>query len=241
MTAYTLTKNTTLRDLTVAGGYSARSGGDSIANTNGWSFTIDQDTQYGLGSPAIAAATSGSLGSITQTAASGGDIIVDSRFVRLIPFNTGSGTLAIDGSTQTIGSATCVVIGIYTAMNVAPATTGASGWLKVTAWNSVDFPTSGAFTKSGFTFTITGASVPGWIEIVGDDAASAFPQNDLGKPDYDGHRKSHILMINDANVVAGYKQSVTKQVLSIIVTAIVTLLLAGVVSYFNAHSLPIAK
>lgn len=71
--------------------------------------------------------------------------------------------------------------------------------------------------------------------------ASAFPKNDLGKPDYDGHRKSHILMINDANIVAGYKQSVTKQVLSIIVTAIVTLLLAGVVSYFNAHSLPITK
>lgn len=180
MTSYVLTKNTTLRDLTVAGGYSARSGGDSISNTNGWSFTIDQDTQYGFGSPAIAATTSGSLGSITQTATSGGDIIIDSRFVRLIPFNTGSGTLAIDGSTQTIGSATCIVIGIYTAMNVAPATTGASGWLKVTAWNSVDFPTSGAFTKSGFTFTITGASVPGWIEVVGDDAAT-FTGNRLGK------------------------------------------------------------
>jgi hypothetical protein len=180
MTAYTLTKNTTLRDLTVAGGYSARSGGDSITNTNGWSLTIDQDSQYGHGSPAIGATTSGSLGSITQTAASGGDIIVDSRYVRLIPFNTGSGTLTIDGSTQTIGSATCIVIGIYTAMNVAPATTGASGWLKVTAWNSVAFPTSGAFTKSGFTFTITGASVPGWIEIVGDDAAT-MTLNRLGK------------------------------------------------------------
>ena len=180
MTAYTLTKNTTLRDLTVAGGYSARSGGDSITNTNGWSLTIDQDTQYGHGSPAIAAATSGSLGSITQTAASGGDILVDSRFVRLIPFDTGSGTLAIDGSTQTIGSATCVAIGVYTAMNVAPTNTGASGWLKVTAWNGVDFPTSGSFTKSGFTFTITGPSVPGWIEIVGDDAAT-MTLNRLGK------------------------------------------------------------
>ena len=180
MTAYTLTKNTTLRHLTVAGGYSARTGGDSIANTNGWSLTIDQDTQYGHGSPAVGATTSGSLGSITQTAASGGDVIVDSRFVRLIPFNTGSGTLAVDGSVQTIGSATCVAIGIYTAMNVAPATTGASGWLKVTAWNSVDFPTSGSFTKSGFTFTITGPSVPGWIEIVGDDAAT-FTGNRLGK------------------------------------------------------------
>lgn len=180
MTAYTLTKNTTLRHLTVAGGYSARTGGDTIANTNGWSFTIDQDTQYGFGSPALGLTSSGSLGSITQTAASGGDIIVDSRFVRLIPFNTGSGTLAVDGTTQTIGSATCVVIGIYTALNVAPATTGASGWLKVTAWNSVDFPTSGSFTNAGFTFTITGPSVPGWIEIVGDDSAT-FTGNRLGK------------------------------------------------------------
>lgn len=66
--------------------------------------------------------------------------------------------------------------------------------------------------------------------------STAFPQNDLGKPDYDGHRKAHLSMMDDAKVVAGYKQGVTRQILSVVVTAIVTLLLAGIVSYFNAHA-----
>jgi hypothetical protein len=63
--------------------------------------------------------------------------------------------------------------------------------------------------------------------------STAFPQNDLGKPDYDGHRKAHLLMMDEAKVVAGYKQGVTKQILSILVTAMATLLLAGAVSYFT--------
>ena len=68
--------------------------------------------------------------------------------------------------------------------------------------------------------------------------STAFPQNDLAKPDYDGHRKAHLMMMDDAKVVAGYKQGVTKQILSVIVSVLVTLLLAGVVSYFNAHAVP---
>lgn len=171
MTAYTLTKNSTLRDFTVAGGYSARSGGDSVANTNGWSLTIDQDTQYGYGAPAFAAATAGSLGSITQTAASGGDILIDATKVWLIPFNTGSGTLVPSLAGVTISGITCNTIAVYTALTAAPATTGASGWLKVTNASGT-LPSSGSFTSDGFTYTITGAAVRGWIEIVGDDAAT---------------------------------------------------------------------
>lgn len=171
MTAYTLTKNTNIRDLTVADGYSARTGGDSISNTNGYSFTIDQDTQYGYGSPAIGATSSGSLGSITQTAASGGDIFIDATKVWLIPFNTGSGTLAPSAAGVTISGATANTIAVYTALNAAPATTGASGWLKVTNVSGT-LPSSGSFTSDGFTYTITGAPVRGWIEVVGDDAAT---------------------------------------------------------------------
>lgn len=179
MTAYTLTKNTNLRDLTVAGGYSARTGGDSISNTNGWSFTIDQDTQYGYGAPAFAATTAGSLGGINQTAASGGDIYIDGTKVWLIPFNTGSGTLVPSLAGVTISGVTCNTIAVYTALNAAPATTGASGWLKVTNVSGT-LPSSGTFTSDGFTYTITGAAVRGWIEIVGDDAGSVT-LNRLGK------------------------------------------------------------
>lgn len=171
MTAYALTKNTNLRDLTVAGGYSARTGGDTISNTNGWSFTIDQDTQYGVGAPAFGATTAGSFGSITQTAASGGDIFIDGTKCWLIPFNTGSGTLAPTAAGVTIGGATCVTQSVYTALNAAPATTGASGWLKVVNVSGT-LPSSGSYTSDGFSYTITGAAVQGWIEVVGDDAGT---------------------------------------------------------------------
>ena len=89
----------------------------------------------------------------------------------MIPFNSGSGTI-VPGTTITVGSATAVVIGIYTSLTTAPATTGASGWIKVTAWNSVAFPTSGTYTQAGFTFTITGASIVGFMEVVGVEAGT---------------------------------------------------------------------
>lgn len=57
--------------------------------------------------------------------------------------------------------------------------------------------------------------------------SSAFPQNDLGKPDYDGHRKSHLQLIEDSKVVAGYKGEVTKTVLSLIAGGVITLLISG--------------
>lgn len=160
MSAYTLTKNTNIRELTVAGGYSARTSSDTI-DTNGWIFTQDQDNRYGLG-----ANTSAVWGSLTINASKGGQLNFDGRYIRMIPFNAGSGTI-VPGTTITVGSATAVVIGIYTSLTTAPATTGASGWIKVTAWNSVAFPTSGTYTQAGFTFTITGASIVGFMEVVG--------------------------------------------------------------------------
>lgn len=63
--------------------------------------------------------------------------------------------------------------------------------------------------------------------------SSAFPQNDLGKPDYDGHRRAHIQLIEDSKVVAGYKVGVTKTVLTIIATAVCTLVGSGLVQTFT--------
>lgn len=165
MSAYTLTKNTNIRELTVAGGYAARTSSDTI-NTNGWNFTQDQDNRYGLG-----ANTSAVWGSLTIDVSKGGQLNFDGRYIRMIPFNSGSGTI-VPGTTITVGSATAVVIGIYTSLTTAPVTTGASGWIKVTAWNSVAFPTSGTFTQAGFKFTITGASIVGFMEVVGVEAGT---------------------------------------------------------------------
>lgn len=57
--------------------------------------------------------------------------------------------------------------------------------------------------------------------------SSAFPQNDLGKPDYDGHRKAHIQLVEDSKVVQGYKSEVTKTILSVIAGALLTMLGTG--------------
>jgi len=179
MTAYTLFKNTNIRELTVAGGYSARTGGDTIANTNGFSLTIDQDTRFGLGAPA---SDVGSLGNILQTAAFGGDIIFDGRYCRLVPFTSGSGTIT-PGATITCGGATGVVVGLYSSLTSAPVLTGvATGWIKIAAWNGVAFPASTAYTQAGYTFTTAASntSIVGTVEIAGDDSAT-FTGNRLGK------------------------------------------------------------
>lgn len=42
----------------------------------------------------------------------------------------------------------------------------------------------------------------------------AFVLNDLGKPDYEGHRSAHRSMIEAQKALAGYKVDMTKKVLS---------------------------
>ena len=63
--------------------------------------------------------------------------------------------------------------------------------------------------------------------------SNAFPQNDLHKPDYDGHRRAHIQMIEDSKVVAGYKGEVTKTILSLLAGGVISLLIAGVIQAVN--------
>lgn len=180
MAAFTLTKHTNIRDLTVAGGYAARVSSDTI-DTAGFNFTQDQDNRYGLG-----ANTSAVWGSLTINATKGGQLNFDGRYIRMIPFTLGSGTITA-GATVTCGSATGVVIGIYASLTTAPVLTGtlASGWIKVTAWNSVAFPTSGVFTQAGYTFTIGGADIVGFIEVDGVEAAT-ITANRLGSVNITG-------------------------------------------------------
>ena len=171
----------TLRDIgnvAVWGVATARAGGDTI-DTNGFNVTIDQDTRYGL-----SGTTATSLGSVTINATKGGNFNIDGTKVWLIPYNTGSGTLTA-GTGITLSGTTCNTIGLYSAFTVAPVLTGvATGWLKVT--NTVGtLPSSGFFTQAGFTFTITGAAIQGFIEIVGDEA-STVNANRLGTVNFTG-------------------------------------------------------
>ena len=180
MTAYTLAANATLRDIGTAGIWgvaTARTSSDTI-DTNGFTFTQDQDNRYGL-----SANTSAVWGNLTVNASKGGQINFDGTKVWMIPFTGGSGTLTL-GTQITIGGVTCNTIGIYTSLTVAPATTGASGWLKVT--NASGTPgTISSGTYAGFTLTANGAAIRGFIEVVGVEAAGIIA-NRLGSVNITG-------------------------------------------------------
>lgn len=173
--------NGTLRDIgnaAIWGVATARAGGDTI-DTNGFTVTIDQDTRYGL-----SGTTSTSLGSVTINATKGGNFNIDATKVWLVPYSTGSGTLTA-GTAVTLSPATGNTIGLYSAFTAAPVLTGvATGWLKLTNVSGT-LPSSGTFTQAGFTFTVTGAAIQGFIEVVGDEAGT-INANRLGQVNMTG-------------------------------------------------------
>jgi hypothetical protein len=172
MTAYVLTGNCNidqLGTLSPSGSAAARTGGDTI-DANGYVFTIDQDTRYGLTGSATT-----SFGNMSCSSTRGGSINVDGRYVRLIPFSSGSGTLPAMGSLVTQGGASGKIIGVWPTIATAPTISGTipvSGFIKIKAWNGISF-SAGALTLSGVTATATGPDVAGWIEVVGDENATA--------------------------------------------------------------------
>lgn len=135
---------------------------------NGGYLTVDQDTRYGTNQN-----TSAAIGDITLSATLGGTIEINSTLVRLIPYDTGTGNVPPYDTVISKGSASGKMIGVYSAINVAPTTPGsampASGYIKIRQWNSVAY-TSGALT--GISASATGADVEGWLEIVGSDSST---------------------------------------------------------------------
>ncbi len=73
------------------------------------------------------------------------------------------------------------------------------------------------------------------IEHKGSRAAEAFVKNDLGVPDYDGHRKAHLAMIEQAKVVNGYKRTLTQRILDGGLAVTGLLLGAGAIDWLRAH------
>jgi hypothetical protein len=63
----------------------------------------------------------------------------------------------------------------------------------------------------------------------------AFIQNDLGKPDYDGHRRGHKQLVKDSEVVEGYQIDATKKVVGAVVLGVLTLTMTGALEWLKAH------
>ena len=60
--------------------------------------------------------------------------------------------------------------------------------------------------------------------------SDAFPHNDLGKPDFDGHRQDHLKRMAEARTMQDYKHGVTKQIISMTVVFVTGLLASGLVN-----------
>ncbi len=168
MATFTVTTVTNIDTLT------AKTGGD-VYNINGGELTVDQHSRFGLNNANTSATAATSMGNITLSATLGGKIIFDARYVRMIPYNTGSGTLPALNSLVTQGGASGKLMCVYSSLTAAPVVSGtipASGWIMVKGWNSVAYA-AGALTLSGITATATGADVQGFLEIFGDDAGTA--------------------------------------------------------------------
>jgi len=58
-----------------------------------------------------------------------------------------------------------------------------------------------------------------------------FVVNDLGEPDFDGHRKAHLQMIEAEKVLHGYKLEATKKVIGWVVAGLLGLSTSIVFSY----------
>ena len=65
--------------------------------------------------------------------------------------------------------------------------------------------------------------------------STAFLVNDLGTPDYEGHRQAHRAMVKAAAALEGYKTDATKKVIGAVLGVVGTLLALGVVSWLQGH------
>jgi hypothetical protein len=60
-----------------------------------------------------------------------------------------------------------------------------------------------------------------------EEVDRAFPMNDIARPDYDGHRRTHVKMEEANKLMESYKVGVTKQILSAAVVFVLGLLSSG--------------
>jgi hypothetical protein len=153
---------TIMSDVYLDGG-TARTAGEAWV-MNGGVLTVRTDTRWHADKPA---GMTGSLGAATISATLGGGVLLDGRDVRWMPFDTGAGVVPAIGTTITQGGVSGYLLGVWTALNVAPTTVGAampaSGYLKFREVTGGPFAI-GALT--GISANATDVDVTGWIEVV---------------------------------------------------------------------------
>lgn len=116
--------------------------------------------------------TFGSLDTVSYSGI-GGTLHFDPTYVRIIPYDTGTGNVPATGTTITQGGTTAILLGVWSGWQVDNTASGsampASGYIKVGGVTGGSF-TTGAL--SGISANATGADVQGWIEVRGADTAT---------------------------------------------------------------------
>lgn len=150
-----------------------KAGGD-IYNINGGTLTIDQDSRVGTNQ-----STSASIAAITLSASLGGILNIDGTDVWIIPYTGGTGNVPAWNTVITNGTGTGKLMGVFSALTAASTATGAAmpatGFIRVKQKSGAYV--AGALT--GISATASDAGRVGWIEIVGDEAAT-LTANRLG-------------------------------------------------------------
>ena len=63
----------------------------------------------------------------------------------------------------------------------------------------------------------------------------AFVKNDLGEPDFDGHRRAHLQLIEADKIMNGYKNEATKKVIGWVVAILLGAMSSGFVMWMKDH------
>ena len=105
-----------------------RTAGEAWTINSGAKLTIRTDTRVHANAPA---SNTGSLGSVTINE---GELIWDSRNIRWMPFDTGTGNVPAIGTTVSQGGVSGYLLGVWAAINTAQTAVGAamptSGFIK---------------------------------------------------------------------------------------------------------------
>lgn len=73
------------------------------------------------------------------------------------------------------------------------------------------------------------------VERKQSNLATAFTLNDLHKPDYDGHRKDHVEIVQNRKIMDSYKTEATKKVLAVLVVFALGLMANGLGAKVAEH------
>jgi Mn2+/Fe2+ NRAMP family transporter len=59
--------------------------------------------------------------------------------------------------------------------------------------------------------------------------------NDLGEPDFDGHRKSYLRLIEAEKIMQEYKNEMTKRIIGWILAAVLGAMSSGLITWLKDH------